>query len=224
MTILSGHQPCYLPSLQLFAKMRRSNIFMHCGHLQFQHGSWHNRNYINLAGKRHMLTIPIQRPHLRPIRDVWFKDEAWKKKHLATIALAYGDAPFFDDYYPTLKDIIYWHPHSLEMLNMELTTKLAQWLNIEATMMDSAYFHLNGVAVDKIIQMCQCVNADRYLSNEGAKDYLSPTEEKRMEDAGIWHNWMTDWKDPAEKKDPPEEPLSAIHHLFMLGPDARKLL
>ncbi len=216
--ILSGHQPCYLPSLQLFAKMNRSNIFMHRGDLQYLHGSWHSRNYILLRGKRHLLSIPIQRPHIKPIRDAWFADQKWKKKHLETIALAYGEAPYFDAYYPILKEVIYRHTHSLEQLNIELTWYLARWLDINVHAVDSANWHFNGDAVDTIIQSCQAVGADRYLSNEGARSYLSRAEEKRLEDAGIWHQWMT-WVDP---DDP--EPLSAIHHLFHLGPKAHALV
>ncbi len=199
--------------------MAKSDVFMHCGHLQFQQGSWHHRNYILLNGKRHLLSIPIQRPHIKPIRDAWFSDQRWKERHLKTIALAYGDTPYFDVYYPTLKDIIYCsHPHSLEQLNIDLTITIARWLGITTAIRDGAYWHFNGDAIDMIIQMCRVVDADRYLSNEGAKSYLSPTEEKRLEDAGIWHQWTT-FVDP---DDP--EPLSAIHHLFKLGPDAVELI
>ncbi len=236
--ILSGHQPCYLPSLGLFAKMAKSDMFMHCGHLQFQRKSWHHRNYILLNGKRKLLSIPVHDSFPMPIRDVWFEDH-WKKDHLETIALAYGDAPYFEDYYPTLKVIICDHPHSLEQLNVDLTITIARWLDITTSIRDSAYWHFNGDAIDMIIQMCRAVDADRYLSNEGARlvehyagpemgeplgkpvrvtGYLSPTEEKRLQDAGIWHQWMT-WKDP----DNPE-PLSAIHHLFLRGPDAAELV
>ncbi len=191
---------------------------MHCGHLQFQQGSWHHRNYILLNGKRHRLSIPIQRPHIKPIRDAWFSDQRWKEKHLKTIALAYGNAPYFDYYYPTLKEIIYSHPHSLERLNIELTLQLAVWLGINSkTIIDSASWNWDGDAVAMIIHMCRAVGANWYLSNEGARAYLSPTEEKRMEDAGIWHDWLN-WKDPDE------EPLSAIHHLFNLGFEAEGLI
>ncbi len=198
--------------------MKKSNIFMHCGHLQFQHGSWHNRNYILLDGKRHRLTIPIQRPHIKPIRDARFANEAWEKKHLETIARAYGDSPYFGFYYPILKEIIYGRHCSLEELNIELTNFIAFCLGITTTIVDSANWHFNGDAVDMIIQMCQVMDADRYLSNDGAKDYLHSFEEQRLEDAGIWHNWLS-WKD---QDDP--EPLSAIHHLFTLGPYAAGLI
>lgn len=216
-TILSGHQPCYLPSLQLFAKMARSDVFMHCGHLQFKQGSWHNRNYILLNGKRHRLTIPIERPHIRPIQDVWFSDQTWKEKHLKTIALAYGDAPYFDDYFPTLKKIIYSNPHSLARLNIRLTDWIADCLDIKIQRLESSSWHFEGDAVDKIIQMCAAAEADTYLSNEGAEDYISPTEEARMNSAGIRHTWL-------DFSDPKEEPLSTLHHLFMEGPLAGRFL
>ncbi len=219
MTILSGHQPCYLPSLQLFAKMAKSNVFMLCGHLQFQRKSWHHRNYIWLNGKRHRLSIPIRGPHDQLIRDAWFTDDSkWKEKHLKTIALAYGDYPFFEVYYPTLKEIFYSHPHSLEQLNAELTITIARWLGVKTAIRDSAFWSFEGDAVDKIIQMCKAVDADRYLSNEGAKSYISPIEEKRLEDAGIWHQWLT-FADPDGS-----EPLSAIHHLCAWGPAASELI
>ncbi len=221
--ILSGHQPCYLPSLQLFAKMAKSNLFMHCGHLQFQQGSWHHRNYILLNGKRHRLSIPIQRPHIKPINDVQFSDQEWKKQHLRTILQAYGRAPFFKSYYAVLVQILCDHPHSLEKLNIDLTKEIAIWLGVDTPNVTSAWWHFDGDAIDKIIQMCQAVDADRYLSSEGAQDYLSTNEELRLQDAGIYHNWLV-WKDPAEKEDPPQKPLSAIHHLFMLGPEAARLI
>ncbi len=214
---LSGHQPCYLASLQLFAKMKKSDKFMPCGHLQFQQGSWHHRNFILLKGKRKLLSIPIQRPHIKPIRDAWFADQTWKRKHLETIAWAYGDAPFFQDYYPTLKEIILAHPHSLEQLNMQLTGNIAYWLGIRTEILDSACWHFNGDAVGMIIQMCKATGSDAYLSNMGATAYIHDYEEHRMKENGIEHQWLV-------FEDPDEEPFSAIHHLFNLGPEAARLI
>ena len=204
---------------------------MHCGHLQFQRGSWHNRNYIKIErpvrgvnggyhaeGKRHLLSIPVRRSKLTEIRDVWFEDGRWKDKHLGTIRQAYEKAPFFKDYFPELTQIYKDHPHSLEQLNITLTNQMAVWLNISTPWIDSARFHFSGDAVDKIIQMCKAVGADRYLSNPGAAAYMDLEEEARIEKAGISHGWL-DWEDP----DHPE-PLSAIHHLFNLGPEAADLL
>ncbi len=215
--ILSGHQPCYLGSLGQYAKMAKSDFFMHCGHLQFCAKSWHHRNYIRFKGERFMLSVPITGPSFIPIRDASFKDDYWKKDHLETIAQAYGDAPFFDDYYPQLKEIIYYHPHSLERLNIELTDWIAGCLDVEAHIVDSACWHFNGDAVDMIIQMCQAVNADAYLSNTGSRAYIGDKEEERLSDHKIRHMWI-DFKDP----DP--EPYSAIHHLFNLGPEAARLI
>ena len=197
--------------------MAASDVFMHCGHLQFKKRSWHHRNYILLNGKRHLLSIPIHSAFGQPIRDAWFDDPFWKKNHLETIALAYGRSPFFDDYYPDLEEIILAHPHSLELLNRELTWTIALWLGIKTKMRDSCNWHFTGDAVDMLIQMCKAVGADVYLSNEGATAYLGNAEENQMKAAGVLHSWL-------EFNDPDEEPVSAIHHLFTLGPEARKLI
>ncbi len=94
---------------------------------------------------------------------------------------------------------------------------MAAWLGIKTPCVDSACWDFDGDAVNMIIQMCQAVNADQYLSNEGAEDYIDTCREMRMWESGIHHEWL-DWKDPDEK------PLSAIHHLFTLGPEAARLV
>ncbi len=197
--------------------MAKSDFFIHCGHLQFEHRSWHHRNFILLNGKRFMLTIPIQRPHIAPIREVGFLDQEWKKRHLRTILQAYGKSPFFKDYYPGLIKILCAHPHSLEQLNIDLTNQIALWLGVDVKLGSDRPLNLQGDAVDKIIQMCKAVGAKSYLSNEGARDYISSPEARRMIAAGILPEWL-------DFKDPDEEPLSAIHHLFTLGPEAARLI
>ena len=217
--VLSGHQPCYLASLGLFAKIAKSDVFMHGGHLQFQRSSWHNRNCILLNGKRHFLSIPIKRPHLRPIRDVVFSEGSldWRKIHLKTLYQAYERAPFFDYYFPILKEILYSHESSLEKLNIELTNQIARWLGIKTPTFSGHSWHFEGNAIEKIIQMCKAVGADTYLSNTGAEAYIRLKERILLDKAGIKSQWL-------RFKDPDEEPLSVIHHLSWLGPKATVLI
>ena len=118
-----------------------------------------------------------------------------------------------------MKEIIYYHPHSLERLNIELTLFIARSLGIETTICDSAQWHFEGAddAVGTILQMCEAVGANAYLSNEGSRAYITLLKEVRMRIAGVMHQWL-------EFDDPDPQPLSAIHHLFMLGPEAAGLI
>jgi hypothetical protein len=61
------------------------------------------------------------------------------------------------------------------------------------------------------------VRAKVYLSNTGSAAYLGEAEELRMARNGILSSWL-------DFKDPDAEPLSAIHHLFTLGPEAARLI
>jgi hypothetical protein len=197
--------------------MAKSDIFMHCGHLQFRRGSWHHRNYILLNGKHYRLTIPIKKAPLNtPIRDVRFAGEVWKEKHLATLAFAYGHAPFFEMYYPVIKDLIYAFS-TLEGLDIELINQIAFWLGIKTQIVDSRGWNFSGDAMDMIIQMCKAVGADAYLSNPGAAAYIDLEEEDRTEKEGVKHGWL-------DFKDPDEEPLSAVHHLFVRGPETARFI
>ncbi len=87
-------------------------------------------------------------------------------------------------------------------------------------MVDGGKWTFTGDAVDMIIQMCKAVGAINYLSNEGAKDYIGPAEEVRIASENVHHMWL-DFKDPCPEG---EEPLSTVHHLFHLGPDAARLI
>ncbi len=155
-----------------------------------------------------------------PIRNAWFADQVWKTEHLRTITVAYGKTPFFNVYYPELKEIIHSHPSSLERLNIELSNKLADWLGVTTPMVDGGKFNFSGDAVEMIIQMCHEVGADAYLSNTGSKAYIFGMEEERMRLAGIEPKWLS-FIDPCPEN---EEPLSVVHHLFHLGPEAARLI
>ena len=222
--ILSGHQPTYLPSLGLFAKMKDSDIFMHCGHLQYEDGSWQDRNRIQgVNGEFVSLRVPTKHTLGDSIRNVYLAPE-WHRfpggkttkgvrdQHLKSMSHRYAKEPYFANYYPGIAKILGSDFALLDTLCRSLTDQIAEWLGIKTRIIDSANWHLGGDAISKIIQMCQAVGADTYLSNSGAADYIGQVEEERFREAGIKHAWIN-------YADPDDVPLSVVHHLFMRGPD-----
>ena len=225
--ILSGHQPCYLPGLQLFNKIMHSDAFMYVPHCQFQKGSWHHMNYIK-SGK---LTVPVNATLGQSISEVQIdQTKVWQRKHVKTIEQAYRKYPFFDDYFPDIKYGIenYSHRLSLVDLNVCLMNWLTTWLKTDFRPLSTEFnAEIRAIEdpVDMIIAMCKYLDCDEYLSNEGARAYIGPEEEKRMADAGITH-WWQKFTHPDYGQDVSRNNgwLSVIDLLFTKGKDSRDII
>jgi hypothetical protein len=219
--ILSGHQPCYLPGIQLFSKIALSNVYMHCGHLQYRAKSFHSHNFIRTGE----LIVPVHKTFGDQINQVTIANGRWRRKHLTAIRMAYRGFRFFDDYFPGLRDIILGDWTTLDTLNRKLIDAMLGWFGIETKITDGAKWHFDGDAVDKIIRMCKATGATEYLSNEGAKAYIHYPEEDRLKEAGITSRWQR-FTQPVYGQDLSINGgrLSAIDLLFRFGPDARLII
>ena len=189
--ILSGHQPCYLPGLQFFNKVMHSDAFMYVPHCQYQAKSWHSHNYICTS----KLIVPTHSTLGNSLFEVTIDySETWQRKHLRAIELAYSKTPFFKQYYEELSLLLNNKYGSLAELNIALTDWLAEELNCGPY--DKCFYTQTpdlaqyADPVDMLIAMCKSVGCDEYLSNQGAKVYITPAAEARMGEAGIRHRWL----------------------------------
>lgn len=219
--ILSGHQPCYLPGIQLFNKIALSDVFMFTGHCQYQRGEFHSHNFIRTC----RLTVPVRTTFGDSIDNTRLTEGHWRRRHIKSIELAYSHFPFFDNYFPRLEQIIN-HAHSwLGTLNTALILQILDWLNIKTKILFSHDHKIQGNKEDMLISMCRAIGADEYLSNTGSLAYLGLEEEEKMKDAGITHRWQ-EFEHPfyGQETAMNEGRLSVIDLLFRRGPGARAII
>ena len=219
--ILSGHQPVYLPSILLFNKMALSDIFMYVGHVQFSNKSWQQRNRILLNGEELLLTVPVRKTNKfgQSIDETEILENSWKRKHLGSIRQAYGKSPFFSMYFRELEETINREYATLGELNRSITALIRDWLCIKTPIVESYdYPNIGGTKTDMLIQMCEAVGADKYLSNEGARAYV---DEVAMSEVGIQHCWQN-FQHPSYYQGHFFIPdMSVIDLLFNIGPQSR---
>jgi hypothetical protein len=94
-------QPGYLPWLGFFEQLHRCDIFVIYDDVQFEKGSWRNRNRIKTPNGPQWLTVPVllKGQGFPSIKDVAINQSiGWQKKHIKTITQNYSKAPFFDLY------------------------------------------------------------------------------------------------------------------------------
>ena len=59
MTVVSIHQPEYLPWLGFFKKMMNSELFVFLDDVQFRKKGWQNRNRIRTNKGTALLSVPV---------------------------------------------------------------------------------------------------------------------------------------------------------------------
>ena len=105
MTIVSIHQPTYLPWLGFFNKIISSEKFVFLDDVKFVKREWKNRNKIrktSFSDEYKWLTVPVEknsRDNLLSETKIYDKSN-WRNKHLNGISSVYAKSPNFEKFYP----------------------------------------------------------------------------------------------------------------------------
>jgi WbqC-like protein family len=191
-TTLVVLQPGYLPWLGYFDLLTKADVFVHYDDVQFDKHGWRNRNRVKGPKGSIWLTVPVLHRGRtgQSILDVEIDDrQDWRRKHLSTISQLYARAPFIDALLPRLRDIIKRPWHRLVDLDLALIDWLAAEIGIRTPRHRTSGLDIGGDRNERLVNLCHCFGATRYLSGEAARDYL---DEARFAAAGIevvWHNY-----------------------------------
>lgn len=113
----------FLPLLSIFGLLASYDEVLIEACENYQKGSYRNKTFIASPGSLQLLSVPLKKgKHRRsPISETQIAyDTDWVTQHLRSIETAYGAAPFYDYYYPDLKDIYTFKPEGLWEFNKEL--------------------------------------------------------------------------------------------------------
>lgn len=226
--ILAGHQPEYLPYLGFFHKMVVCDKFILVNHVQYQKKKFENRNKIRTAHGSDgwtLLTVPVK-THGRfyqKINQVEINNEiSWAEKHWKTIDLNYKKAPFFQSYSDFFEALYKKKWEKLVELNESIIRYIAKELGINVEILSSSDYNFEKQKDELLIEMCQKLGADTYLSGEGGAKYV---DENKFKKADIKHI-VRIYKHPVyEQRYKPFVPfMSTIDLLFNHGEKSLKIL
>lgn len=168
-------QPTYLPWSGYFNLIALSDIFYYLDDVQFEKGTWQQRNRILMNGQPLFLTVPTIRQHLgQPLKDILICDDnsSWRKKHLSTLNLAYKKKPYFD----TLQDIFSIISNRrykyLVDLNISIIECICNMLSLHSNRLQSSSKAFDSVRSAKILDLCIAEDCNSYISPIGAAQYL----------------------------------------------------
>jgi hypothetical protein len=187
--IVTIMQPAYLPWLGFFDRIAKSEKLIMLDHVAIDRNSktkFANRNRIRTASGSIWLSVPIltkgRSDSLQLDRIEIATDTNWPRKHLKSIELNYANAAHFDAGFGPIADALS-RPHTrLHELNRELLAVLFRMLGLERDVLFSSQLGVTGRKQELIINLCQAVGADAYISGPFGRDYL---DRGAFADAGI---------------------------------------
>lgn len=188
-------QPGYLPWLGFFEQVYRCDVFVLYDDVQFETGSWRNRNRIKTPAGPQWLTVPVLLKGLDfpSIKDVVINPSVhWQKKHIKSIIQNYSKAPFFETYADGLFAILNRSWKYLVDLDIELIHWLAKQLDIRTEIRLSSDLNISGFNVQRLIDIIHALNGNRFYEGSAGENYIDTSV---FECAGISVTFQ-DYKHP----------------------------
>ena len=183
--ILAVHQPQYIPWSGYFDKIMTSNGFVFLDQVQYKAREYQNRNKICTKDGWMWLTVPVISKGLgrQKISDIKVDNNgSWQKDHWESLKSCYNKAPFFKAHYDFFADVYSAKWEKLAELNLHIIKHILKELKIDTPLYYESELNISGQKTDRIIEICQKLKADTYLSGIGGKDYL---EEEKFVKADI---------------------------------------
>lgn len=187
--IVTIHQPEYLPWIGFFDRVIKSDVFVILDHVQYQKNGFINRNRIKNANGAEWLTVPVsnQMKH-DPICKVDIGSNDWQKKHYQSIVFNYVKAPYFEKYHVFFQEMYHNEWRNIAELDIYFITQILLKLGIKTKIVRSSEWELKSQSTDLLVDICQKLNADTYLSGEGGRRYM---EHEKFARAGIKIEFQT---------------------------------
>jgi len=175
-TVLTAHQPLYIPWLGFFQKVSMSDIFCILDDVQFSTNDFTHRNKIKSARGPLIITIPILRSgHFeKKIMDMEIDNKIkWERIHWNSILASYGKkAPYFECYKDFFETTYKKSWDRIVDLDLSLLEYLFKEMGISVKIVKSSEMKIQSDKSEKLIEICQNQAADIYISGECGKNYV----------------------------------------------------
>ncbi len=175
--VVGIHQPEYLPWLGFLNKLVNSNTFVLLDNVQFRKNYFQNRNRIRTSEGWVWLTVPVKKgPLERLISEIEINNSTeWGVTHWKSIQQNYSRLRFFEDYSGFFEDVFNTVWNHLSELNTEIIRYFADSLGIETEIISASNMETSGSSSELLLNICNKLDADIYLSGSFGKNYLNET-------------------------------------------------
>jgi hypothetical protein len=214
-------QSNYIPWKGYFDIMMMADTFIIYDEVQYTKNDWRNRNKIKTANGPIWLTIPVKQEKLaQRIIDTQVSYNNWRRKHWQSISISYAKAPYFKQYRDVFEELYLGSTETfLSKINVEFFIAIKEILNIDTKLVWSHDLNLIEGKTERLVDLCQKVGADEYMSGLAAKEYL---QTDLFDEANIKVSWMdyAGYPEYQQLYPPFDHAVAVLDLIFNEGPNA----
>ncbi len=222
--IVTIHQPQYIPWINYFEKILRSDVFVILDDVQYQKNGVQNRNKIKTPNGSAWLTLPVHSDLQKMINEIEIVGLNHKIKNLKTLKMNYAKAKYFDSFLEIISETLTNDDLNLSNVSIDIIKNILDIIGYRGDIVKSSDLSVGGVGSEKVLNLCKEVGASSYLSGKGGQNYLDLTE---FNDCGIGI-LMQDYSHPVYNQCHNVNEfildLSIIDLIFNEGENARKII
>ena len=167
-------QPYFLPYLGYFQMVNAVDQFVIYDDIQYTKQSWFNRNRFLLNGKPQYFTIPLKKDSdflNVDERELSADYQHQKKELISRFELAYKKAPYFDQVFPLLLEIMNSEERNLYRFIRFSFDRVCDYLNIDTKVIPSSRVdgeeNLSGK--ERLIDICERLGGEHYINLPGGR-------------------------------------------------------
>lgn len=180
MTKVAIMQPYFFPYLGYYQMLSAVDKFVLLDDVNFIMRGYINRNSILLNGQAHKFSIPLEKPSQNKLINETKLNFLTKDKEnfLKTITMAYKKAPFFNDFYPVLENIVNNDENDLTKYLKYSFEKIKDYLQIDTEILLSSKIEKDNSlrAQDRIIEINKQLASTQYINAIGGQELYNKAD------------------------------------------------
>jgi len=175
--IVTIHQPEHLPWLGFLHKAAQADVLVLLDQVQFRKNYFQNRNRLRGPQGAVWVTVPVLTKGRaeQPIRTVEINNigsPRWAGKYWHSLETLYRKAPFWDTHAGFFEDVCRTSWSRLSELNERIIGYLLEAFDISIRILRASDLHVSGQRSELLLNLCQAVGAQTYLSGISGRTYL----------------------------------------------------
>lgn len=178
-------QPYFLPYIGYWQLLNAVDKYIIYDDVNYINRGWINRNRILLNSKDKMITLSLKEvSQNKLIKEIeLLNNEKEREKLLKTISQSYKKAPFYDEVYPLIEEILNFKEINLGKFLENSIKKIIEYLEINTTILISSEIEKDNMlkGKNKILDICKNLGASEYYNAIGGQELYSYEEFNKEE-------------------------------------------
>lgn len=171
-------QPYFLPYIGYWQLIAHTDEFVIYDTIQYTKKGWINRNRFLQNGQDTMFSIPLRKDSdYLHVKGRYLAESFDREKLIRQFEGAYKKAPYFEENFPLIAEIIRCEESNLFAYILNAVQKICAHLEIKTPIIKSSDIdsnHEEEKGQDKVINICQAREASTYINPIGGLDMYDP--------------------------------------------------